>query len=222
MTLNKNIEPNQAEIKFNERLLFRIQTLIDVVYGLVLFQLFLLLPKPTKEMIAMNDFSQLIGEKGAILLTVVIGIIWVIIYWGQSNTQFGYLKRTNRILTALSIIQLFLLMLYLYFIKLDNETGGDVLALFSQSVCLALAGFIAIFSWRIAARNDMLFDELPDTERRSLYFKFMPEPIAALITIPLAFTGVLWYTIGWLSVIPLGMYFKRRSTGRPKVKDERG
>ena len=201
---------SQADLKHDERLLNRIQTLIDVVYGLILFQLFLLLPKPTKELIAADKLSELFQENGAMMLTVVIGIVWVIIYWGQSNTQFGYLKRTNKTLSSLAIIQLFLLMLYLYFIKLDNETGGDVLALFSQSICLALAGFMGVFSWFYATRNNMLFDDLESDEQQSMYYKFMPEPIAALITVPLAFVDVFWYTVGWLSVIPMGFYFKRR------------
>ena len=205
------VEKSPSEIKHDERLLRRNQTLIDVVYGLVLFQLFLLLPKPSKEMIDHNDFSSLIDEKGSLLLTVLIGIIWVIIYWGQSNLQFGYLKHTTKTLGSLSIVQLFFLMLFLYFIKLDNDTGGDVLALFSQSLCLAIAGFIGVYFWHTAGRRNMLFDELTEREKLAIGDKFLPEPLAALITAPLAFAGVNWYTIGWLSVIPLAWYFRRRS-----------
>ncbi|MBD81190.1 MAG: hypothetical protein CL840_19890 [Crocinitomicaceae bacterium] len=100
-------------------------------------------------------------------------------------------------------------MLYLYFIKLDNESDSDVLALFLQSVFLAIGGFIGAFSWRYAATNNMLFDELEVDQQYSIYYKFMPEPVTALITIPFAFMGVMWYTIGWLSVIPLGIIFNR-------------
>jgi len=209
--LFKESERSAADLKHDERLLKRIQTLIDVVYGLVLFQLFLLLPKPTSEMIASGNMSEMLSQEWPKLLTVVIGIIWIIIYWGQSNTQFGYLKRTNKSLSALSIVQIFLLMLYLYFIKLDNETDGDVLALFSQSVCLALAGFIGVYFWKYASLNKMLFDELKESERVEHFYKFMPEPIAAVITIPFAFVDVLWYTLAWLSVIPISIYYKRRS-----------
>ena len=218
--MNNPSEKSTSQLKHNERLLRRNQTLIDVVYGLVLFQLFLLLPKPSKEMIDNNDFSSLIDENGSLLLTVIIGIIWVIIYWGQSNLQFGYLKYTSKTLSSLSIVQLFFLMLFLYFIKLDNETGGDVLALFSQSMCLAVAGFIGVFFWRTASRKKMLFDELTDSEKFIIGDKFLPEPLAALITAPLAFVSVTWYTIGWLTVIPLGCYFRRRSSNKLKGKSD--
>ena len=215
----KESERSEADVKHDERLLKRIQTLVDVVYGLVLFQLFLLLPKPTKELIETNNLSKLITTDGPEILTVVIGIIWGIIYWGQSNTLFGYLKRTNRMLTALAIVQLFMLMLYLYFIKLDNETRGDVLALFSQSVCLALAGIVGVFFWKYAWLNNMLFDELEPTQRYSIYYQFWPEPFTAALTIPFAFVGVGWYTLSWLMVIPLGILFKRRATKKSASSD---
>ena len=106
-------------------------------------------------------------------------------------------------------MQLFFLLLYLYFIKLDNETDGDVFALFSQSLCLAVAGFLGALIWRYSALNNMLFDDLEDSQQYKIYYDFMPEPAAALFTLPFAFMGVGWYTLAWLSVIPLGMLFTR-------------
>ena len=210
----KEAELTKADVKHDERLLRRIQTLVDVVYGLVLFQLFLLLPMPTSEQIAERRVWEALTEHGPELMTVVVGVVWIILYWGQSNTQFGYLKRTNKTLSALSIIQLFTLMLYLYFIKLDNDTDGDVLALFMQSVFLAIGGFIGAFSWKYAAVNGMHFKELSEEKQYSIYHDFMPEPLAALVTIPFAFLGVGWYTLGWLSVIPLGILFKKMAKNK--------
>ena len=198
-----------ADIKHDERLLRRIQTLVDVVYALILFELFLLFPKPDIQALGEMTLAEIFKGQGPAFATVIIGVIWVIIYWGQSNTQFGYLRRINKNIAAAAIIQVFLLMLYLYFIALDNRTEGDVFALFGQSLCLAFAGFLGAFIWRYSAVNQMHFDELTEGQQYNLYFKFMPEPVAALITMPFAFLGVGWYTLAWLSVIPLGILFNR-------------
>ncbi len=195
----------------NERILRRLQTLVDVVYALVLFQLFVLLPKPTKEMIQNDSLGLWWSEGWPDIITVVIGIVWIIIYWGQNNTQFGHLKAADKTLASMSIVQLFFLMLFLYFIKLDNETDADVLAIFSQSVCLAFAGFLGIWFWTYAAKRGFLLSEVTESKARKIRFGFYPEALTALITIPLAFTDVLWYTLGWLMVIPLGAYFKKKS-----------
>jgi uncharacterized membrane protein len=206
----KEKKRTEADLLHDDRLLKRIQTLVDVVYGLILFELFLLLPKPTKEIIVEGKVKELFNEHGAEILTGAMGIMWVIQYWGQSNTMFGYLKRTNKTITSMAIFQLFVLMLYLYFIMVDNEIGGHVYTLILQSICLAIAGIIGIVIWRYASLNAMLFDELKQDQRHKIQLSILPEPIAAIITIPVAFLGPTWYSIVWFSVAPLGILLKRK------------
>jgi uncharacterized membrane protein len=203
----KERERTPVDIKHDERLLKRIQTLTDVVYALIIVQLFRIFPKPVVEDIGRESLAELFKNQGPAFATVIVGLIWVIIYWGQSNTLFGYLKRTNKKITSIAIVQMFLLLLYLYFIDLDNQTDGDVLALFAQSFCLAVAGYLSAFIWHYSAINGMLFEELGEAQKYSIYYKLFPEPIAAVITLPLAFLGAGWYSLGWLSVIPLGILF---------------
>ena len=84
-----------AEANRQKNVLRRLQTLVDVVYGLMIFRLFILLPHPTAEQLANKDFFGMYAENGVNLLIVLIGIVLIIIYWGQSNLQLGYLKRID-------------------------------------------------------------------------------------------------------------------------------
>lgn len=209
----KREENNKLSDILEQSLFTRIQTVVDVIYALVLFQLFILLPKPTRQMIQQDNFESLIDE-GSGFITVVIGIVWIILYWGQSNTQFGHLRKLDKNLASIAIVQLFFLMLYLYFIKLDNETNADVLALVGESVCLAIAGFLGIWFWRSARNKDMLLKEVTSEQASAIHYSFLTEPIVAVITIPFAFINVTWYTLAWLLVIPLGIFFKRRQKAK--------
>ncbi len=73
-------------------------------------------------------------SSGPVYLVMVVGMVMVIIYWGQSNLQFGNLVRTDGKHAALSIIQTFSLMLYFYFVRLDVELGGAVITLKMESI----------------------------------------------------------------------------------------
>ena len=205
----KEKKRTEADLLHDERLLKRNQTLVDVVYGLIIFQLFLLIPYPSKEQILEQKIAEVFLGDGARLLTVFVGIILVIIYWSQSNTQFGYLKRVNKVLSAISILQLFILMVYLGFVNMDMEGGGDLFVLLGESICLAFAGFLGIFFWKYAGINLLHHQSLNEDQSKSIYFGFFVEPVTALFTIPIALLNVKWYPFAWLAVIPLGLLFGR-------------
>ena len=196
------MELSPAEIEKQQNTLKRLQTLIDVVYGLMIFRLFMILPRPTEEQLANRDFIGMFAENGITLLIILIGIVLIIIYWGQSNRQFGNLNRIDSRVATLSIIQLFTLLIYLYFMRLDNETQGDEFTLLMESVFLALAGFIGIYNWNYSLKKGFFNAHLSPEESMDTVYKFYPEPIVALFTIPLAFLGTGWYTLGWLLLLP--------------------
>ncbi len=60
--------------------LSRLERLTDVVYGLILLRLFTLIPKPVSADGAWHSFSEYLGENAFTLITVVIGVMFVIIY----------------------------------------------------------------------------------------------------------------------------------------------
>ena len=184
--------------------------MVDVVYGLMIFRLFTLLPHPTKEQLANRDFYGMYAENGSNLIIVLIGITLIIIYWGQSNRQLGFLSRIDNVVAALAIIQVFSLLIYLYFMRLDNETDGDEFTLLMESVFMALAGFIGIFNWEYSRRKGFFDEMLTPKESYETVYRFYPEPIVACLTIPLAFIGTNWYMIGWLLLIPVSWLMNKR------------
>ena len=201
-------ELTPAELDRQKNVLKRVQTLVDVVFGLMIFRLFILLPHPTQEQLENRDFIGMYAENGVNLLIVLIGIILIIIYWGQSNLQLGYLKRIDSRVATLAIVQVFSLLIYLYFMRLDNETDGDEFTLLMESVFMAIAGFIGIYNWNYCKNKGFFQDDLSEEEALSTSYKFYPEPIVASITIPLAFIGSGWYMAGWLLLIPVTMLLK--------------
>ena len=192
------------------RQLKRVQTLIDVIYGVLIFHLLTFLPQPTQDQLERKAILEMFAENGTNLLIILIGFILILIYWTQNNKQFGYLRKSDNKHAIYSIIQMFCLMIYLYFMRLDNETEGLDITLLMQSVFLALAGFIGVFSWKYAEKNDFFMEGMTPQKSRDTMFSFLSEPITAVVTIPFAFLGPGWYTIAWLSAIPIGMFLKRQ------------
>jgi hypothetical protein len=76
------------------RQLVRLQTLIDVVYGILLFRIFLFLPRLEVDGFGAKDLVKVLSESYTNYLMIIVGIFMLIVYWGQSNLQFGNLQRT--------------------------------------------------------------------------------------------------------------------------------
>ena len=100
-----------------------------------------------------------------------------------------------------------------------NDTFGRVLWALG---CLALAGvgFSGFLGFRYAARDRRLISgSLSDKDAEALKITVLPEPVAALITIPLAFVGPWAWEIGWLVMLPLGVWLRRRFDARYAEED---
>ena len=137
------------------------------------------------------------------------GFVLVLIYWMQSNLQFGNLERTDGKHATLSLLQVITLMIYLYFVRLDVELDGAIIALQMESVFLALSGFLGLWSWHYAIKNKLISDTLMKDEQDKVYLKLMPEPIVSVLSFPFAFFGADIWTLSWLLLIPVGYLSKR-------------
>jgi hypothetical protein len=94
---------------------------------------------------------------------------------------------------------------------LDIATDSDVLALFMQSVSLALAGFAGVAAWVYATKHPELVSEaISPEEANDLKISILSEPLAAAFTIPFAFIGPGLWNLSWLSVIVFGIFLKKR------------
>jgi len=211
-------EKTQAQVERDASQLRRLHTLMDVVFGVLLIRIFTLLPHPTKPETGSFDPLVIFTEGGENFIMFIIGFILITIYWIQSNKTSGNLVATDGKHTILSILQLLFLLLYLYSVRLDMETQSDVLALFMQSVSLALAGFAGVAAWVYASkRTDLVSEAVSPQEANELKISILAEPLAALVTIPFAFIGPGIWNLSWLSVILFSIFLKKIHKKKYKI-----
>ena len=207
LTQKKGI--TQALIERGEKQLFRLSVIIDVLYALIIYRLFTFMPNPQVDNFGREELYKVLTESYLNYFVIVVGLVLVILYWGMSNLQFGNLDRTDGKHSALSILQVFSLMIYIYFVRLDAEFGGEVLLMQMQSLFLSVAGFLSVASWYYALKSNLVSDAPTKVEKETMYLKFLPEPTVSLLTFPLAYFGPLVWTLGWLLLIPVGWALKK-------------
>jgi uncharacterized membrane protein len=190
--------------------LSRLERLTDVVYGLILLRLFTLIPKPVSADGAWHSFSEYLGENAFTLITVVIGVMFVIIYWLQSNTLLGNLEKSDSKHTILTIIQLFSLLLFLLSLNLGVVMGGSMFTRILESSTAALTGLSGAMAWRYGIRNRRLIQpDVNDFDAQKILDGVLAEPLTALMTIPFAFAGPWLWEASWLLLIPTNVILKR-------------
>jgi hypothetical protein len=190
---------------------------MDVMFALMLYRVLAPLPMPSEEDEWVWEFGAIVGlgqEIGPALLMAIIGVILIVIYWLQNNKLLGNLARTNGPHVSFSIGQLVSLVLYAYAMSIaENFDSPTTRAL--QSLALAGVGFCGFFGFRYAARERRLLSEsITDKEAEALKISVLPEPVAGLLTIPLAFIGPWAWEIGWLVMLPIGSWLRRRHDAR--------
>jgi hypothetical protein len=208
MQLIKKSDPTKAQIERGVGLLNSVRIVINILYSLLIFQVFLILPRPGDPELEYHSLGQIYSENLSLILVIVVGLVLIVMYWIQFNRQLGNLVRSSPIHASLSVVQMFCLMLYLYFVRFDMEYDGMKLALQMESIFLALAGFLGAFNWRYAKNQKLTSDQIGDDEEHSIFYSLLPEPIASLFTLPFAAFGPTIWTISFLSIIPIGYILK--------------
>ena len=207
MSINQNKITN-AQKERGVNLLAGLKIIVNVLFALMIFQIFLILPRPDDPELQYNTLGDILAQNIDKLLLIVVGMVLIILYWLQTNMQLGNLTRSNAVHSILMISQTFFLMIYLYFVRFDMEFEGLKLALQMESVFLALAGFIGAFAWRYARRNDLTSDQITDNQEMDIFYKLLPEPLASTFTFPFATFGPNIWTLAFLSIIPFGFILK--------------
>jgi hypothetical protein len=187
------------------------------MFALMLYRILAPLPMPSEEDEWVWEFGAMLAlgqEIGPALLMAIIGVILIIIYWLQNNKLLGNLTRTNGPHVSFCIGQLVFLVLYAYAMTIaENFDSPTTRAL--QSLALAGVGFCGFFGFRYAAKERrLLSDRISDQEADALKISVLPEPVAGLLTIPLAFIGPWAWELGWLVMLPLGGWLRRRHDAR--------
>jgi uncharacterized membrane protein len=174
--------------------------MVDVVYAIIIWRAFTLLPRPTAEQLSWEHIGAFLSANIGAFLLVFIGIVVTIIYWLQNNVLFGNLQSTDSRHTILSILQLFFLLVFLVSLRLGIDLGASTGTRALESIAAALVGIAGGWGWLYAIKNHrLLLPEVTEQYARRLRDRILAEPITAIITIPLAFVGPILWEISWLS-----------------------
>ena len=203
---------DRAKADKERRHLDRLETLIDSIYALVIVFLVAQFPNPLSFDEQFPSFWNFLRSQGGQLAAPFIGLVLVVIYWLQNNMLFGYLERTNNRHAAISIIQIFCVLFYLYSVDLLDAFPDTKMILAMQSATFACIGFLALWGWVYATGSRRLIGEEPDEEEiLRIRSKTLPEPVTALITLPIAFLGTTAWNLSWLiaPLVVLGLVRRR-------------
>ena len=191
-----------------QRQLRRLETLIDVVFGITIWRLFTLLPRP-EENPDWNSLQDMIIDSGLNFAVAIIALIIVIIYWIQSNLLFKYLVRTDSWHIGFSVAQIFSLLLFLYAIRVGIGFEANAVARIFESSMACLLGVFSFAAWHYALhKGNLVTDELEAAEAKSITERIKAEPITAAITIPFA-AGMWMWELSWF-VYPVVVYLYKR------------
>ena len=201
---------NKAALQRDTILLKSLIIVVNVLYALMIFQVFLILPRPDDPELKYISLEQIYSENLMVLLVIVVGLIMILIYWIQFHKLIGNLVRSSTVHASMTLFQMIFLMIYLYFVRFDMEFDGLTLALQMESIFLALAGFTGALGWVYARKNNLTSDQIDEQEEASILYSVLPEPMAALFSLPFAVYGPGIWTLSFLSIIPIGMLLNWR------------
>jgi len=190
---------SSARMQRESRELRRLETLIDTVFALVIIMI--VMNEPSRpEQLASVDILGFIKDRAEHMLMAVIGIVVVLVYWFQSNLLLGNLKRTDSKHAILSILQIFMVLVYLLTVSYGIDIGNEPAILAMQSIAAALVGFAAAGAWWYASyRRRLMTDEADDSDVFALRLRVLAEPLTAILTVGLAFVSPLLWELGWLT-----------------------
>ena len=208
---------DKAKLRRESLQLQRLARMIDVVYAIIIWRAFTLLPRPTAEQLSWEHIGVFLSANLGSFMLVFIGIVVTIIYWIQNNLVFGNLQSTDSRHTILSILQLFFLLVFLVSLRLGIDLGASNGTRALESIAAALVGIAGGWGWLYAIKNHrLLLPEVTEQYAYRLRDRILAEPITAIITIPLAFVGPTLWEISWLSY-PLVVWLVRRCGRAKKV-----
>ncbi len=188
----------------------RLTTVIDVIFAIVIWRIFILLPAPTAEQLTWEHIGPFLGANIFVFLIVFIGLVVTIIYWLQHNLLFGNLQSTDTRHSILSILQIFFLLAFLVSLREGIELGPSTGTRALESITAALVGIAGGWGWAYAIKNHrLLLPEVTEQYALQLRDRILAEPITAVITIPCAFVGPIIWEISWLSY-PIVVWLVRR------------
>ena len=133
--------------------------------------------------------------------------------------MFGSLTHTDDRFATLSIVQILLLLVYLYATNLGVDFEQHELTLALQSGSLLLMGIMSLLAWRYARRDRRLIRaDVTDEELQQLQERLLPEPLTAALTLVVAPLGADAWGVAWLAFPILSFWISRRGRIRRQAR----
>jgi len=204
-------EEESAEVTERERRhLTRLETLVDCVYAVVLVIIVAGFPSARDFGGEFSTPWSFLSQHSAELVTPALGLVLIIMYWAQSNRQLGSLVRTDSLHATLVIVQLLLLLTYIYSLDFVLDFPGVTTVLTAQSIIFFLIGAVGLAAWNWAIRGRRLVSgNISDRDLLDIRRKILPEPLTAFITIWFSFLGSTAWEVAWLAVLPISYFVNR-------------
>ena len=178
--------------------LTRLERLMDVVFAIVIWRLFMLLPRLEENAAKWDSVLAMLQDEWFSFLFVLLATVIIIIYWLQNNSLLGNLKKTNGVHTTISIFQLVFVLLFLYAITSGVILGSGADSRLFESITAMMIGLMAWLGWYYAMHKaDLLDPELSKQEAEHILQKNLAEPITAAITLPFALVGPVAWELSW-------------------------
>jgi uncharacterized membrane protein len=188
----------------------RLAILTDVVYGVALVLIIMWLPLPEESQSGGTVWLfDLWAEFSNNIIAVVIGLVFTIMYWLRSNTLMTALDRTDGVHTGLSIASVFFLLLLLYVVRVSAEVAAPSRRA-GESIAVALIGLAAGAAWWYARRKGLVRKGISAKEKLDVQIEAFAEPLSALVTLPFAFIGEIYWNLAWFAYIPISAMLKKR------------
>lgn len=184
------------------RQLRRLETLLDVTYGVLFVNFIAYLPATEDMAWAELPFGllSLLVDHANDLLRLVIGVGLTLFSWNLTNKLLGPLERTNAWHTLLALLQMIFVCLFLFCAIADPQLAR-VSSPVGQSLCLAASGFTGVAGWAYARKQGFTRAGMSEREKDAVLGNAIIEPVTASLNTGLAFIGPAIWTAGWF-VIP--------------------
>lgn len=193
----------------------RLGTLTDCVYAVALILIIQWLPMPSESgdteghVYLLDLFVEFAGN----LLSVVIALVFIILYWLRNTGLGSRVDRTDGTHVTFSILSVFSLLFLLYVVRVGSEIEGTA-ARAGESTAVAMIGVFSALGFWHARRRGLVRQSISKDELSGLQIESLTEPITAMITLPIAYVGELWWNLSWFVWVPLAKLLSRKLANR--------
>ena len=209
-----------AGLRRDTRQLRRLETLTDVVYGIAIWRVFMLFPRPDQPEWNWHSWREFFAAEGLTVVGIAIGVAILIIYWLQSNTLFSLAEGADGKFAVRAIMQLFFVLVFLFAVRVGTELPASAWTRGFESIAALLLGLSSTWMWTYAAKGRrLLHPDVADAEAKAVGRTIRAEPATALFTLPFIFTPVFW-ELAWFTYPAVRRFFRRVARRELETQEE--